>query len=84
MLIIATRERGMCEFSLYLSVLAECKPRMTWMTPRITRMPLVAMMQIENMDPVTAPLSAQGVSLDGAFKKHLLPLAEDDGLDEVM
>jgi hypothetical protein len=53
-------------------------PRITHM-PHILRMPLVAMMQIENMDPVTAPLSAQGVGLDGAFKKHLLPLAEDDG-----
>ena len=49
------------------------------------RMPLVAMTQSENMNPVTAPPSAWGVGLSGAFEKHLLPLAEDDGTqDKVM
>ena len=49
------------------------------------RTPLVALMQSENMNPVTAPPSARGVGLSGAFEKHLLPLAEDDGTqDKVM
>lgn len=85
MLIVATRERDAAsaqieglrrELSLYLSVPAEGKPRTT-MT-RVTRMPLVAMTQTENVDPVA-------VSIGGAFEKHLPPLAEDEmTLDEIM
>ena len=92
MLIVATRERDAAsaqieglrrELSLYLSVPAEGKPRTT-MT-RVTRMPLVAMTQTENVDPVAVPPSARSVSIGGAFEKHLPPLAEDEmTLDEIM
>jgi len=92
MLIVATRERDAAnaqieglrrELSLYLSVPAEGKPRTT-MT-RVTRMPLVAMTQSENVNPIAVPPSARGVGLDGVFERHLPPLAEDEmTLDEIM
>ena len=92
MLIVATRERDAAnaqieglrrELSLYLSVPAEGKPR-TMMT-RVTRMPLVAMTQSENVNRVAASTSARGVGLGGVFEKHLPPLAEDEmTLDEIM
>jgi hypothetical protein len=68
---------------LYLSVPAEGKPRTT-MT-RVTRMPLVAMTQTENVNPVAIPPSARSVGLGGVFEGHLPPLGEDEmTLDEIM
>ena len=47
------------------------------MMPRVSRTPLVAMMQSENVNPVTAPPFARGIGAGGVFEKHLTPLAED-------
>ena len=92
MLVVVTRERAAAnaqieglrrELSLYLSVPAEGKPR-TMMT-RVTRMPLVAVTQSENVNPIAVPPSARSVGLDGVFEKHIPPLAEDEmTLDEIM
>jgi len=58
------------------------RPRMM---PRVLRMPFVAMMQSENMNPVTAPPSARCIGVGGVFGKHLPPLAEDEmTLDEII
>jgi len=55
------------------------------MMPRVSRMPLIAMMQSKNMNSVTAPPSARGIGVCGVFEKHLPPLAEDEmTLDEIM
>lgn len=52
---------------------------------RVTRMPLVAMTQTENVNPVAIPPSARSVGLGGVFEGHLPPLGEDEmTLDEIM
>jgi len=93
MLIVATRERDAAgaqveglrrELSLYLSVPAEGKPRTT-MT-RVARMPLVAVTQRENVNPVAGPPSVRtSGGLGGGFERYLPPMAEDEmTLDEIM